>query len=71
MPAKAGIHSHRPVVMDPGFRRYRIHTSLQDRPACFDKLSMRTDFSGITCIPHPELVEGRTAPIPFSGKSLM
>jgi hypothetical protein len=22
MPAKAGIHSHRPVVMDTGLRRY-------------------------------------------------
>jgi hypothetical protein len=30
---------------------------------------MRIDFSGITGIPQPELVEGRTAPNPFSGKS--
>jgi hypothetical protein len=29
--------------------------------ACFDKLSMRTDFSAINNAPQPELVEGRTA----------
>jgi hypothetical protein len=34
---------------------------LDNRSACFDRLSMRKDFSAITGLPHPELVEGRTA----------
>jgi hypothetical protein len=34
---------------------------LDNRLAYFDKLSMRKDFSATTGLPHPELVEGRTA----------
>ena len=41
---------------------------LHDHPASFDKLRMRDNLGGTKKHPHPELVEGRTAPIPVSGK---
>jgi len=31
------------------------------RRACFDKLSMRFFLNAMKILPHPELVEGRTA----------
>jgi hypothetical protein len=40
--------------------------SLQARGASFDKLRMRENFGGTKKSPHPELVEGRTSPIPAS-----
>src|SRR5882724_2116519 len=64
---------YRPLVgvIIPPPRSYGIHTSLQDRPASFDKLRMRENLGGTKKDPHPELVEGRTSPIPFSSKPLM
>jgi hypothetical protein len=38
-------------------------TLLHGRRASFDKLRMRSNFGGTKKIPHPELVEGRTASI--------
>jgi cobalt-precorrin 5A hydrolase/precorrin-3B C17-methyltransferase len=43
-----------------------ISSSLQNRPASFDKLRMRDNLGGTKKDPHPELVEGRTSPVPVS-----
>jgi hypothetical protein len=39
---------------------------LHSHPASFDKLGMRGNLRGMQEDPHPELVEGRTLPIPAS-----
>ncbi|MGE0165967.1 MAG: hypothetical protein AB7S71_22820, partial [Dongiaceae bacterium] len=52
-------------------RRYRMHTSLQNHPASFDKLRMRENLTGTKKIPHPELVEGRTSIVLVSCKQLI
>jgi hemerythrin len=44
---------------------------LHDQPASFDKLRMRGNLSGVKKEPHPELVEGRTLPIPASMTSAL
>jgi CO/xanthine dehydrogenase Mo-binding subunit/aerobic-type carbon monoxide dehydrogenase small subunit (CoxS/CutS family) len=41
------------------------------RPASFDKLRMRGNLGGTKKGPHPELVEGRTSPIPAVGARLV
>ena len=43
-----------------------VPRSLQDQGASFDRLRMSDNFCGTKKGPHPELVEGRTALIPFS-----
>ena len=39
-------------------------------PACFDKLGMRDFLSAIKILPHPELVEGRTADLQARAKRI-
>ena len=41
---------------------------LRRQPASFDKLRMRDNLGGTKKNPHPELVEGRTSPIPVSSR---
>jgi len=48
--------------MNADERRYRSH----EHGASFDKLRMRGSLDGTKKDPHPELVEGRTVPIPGS-----
>ena len=42
---------------------------LQEHPASFDKLRMRDNRGGTKNDPHPELVEGRTTPIPAAASN--
>jgi cobalt-precorrin 5A hydrolase / precorrin-3B C17-methyltransferase len=51
---------------DCGWLRGAIPPGLQGQPASFDKLRMREDLGGTKKDPHPELVEGRTSPVPVS-----
>jgi hypothetical protein len=41
---------------------------LHDQGASFDMLTMRGNPTGTKKDPHPQLVEGRTAPIPATGR---
>src|SRR5262249_22314288 len=54
-----------------GAARLTVQTFLQNRRASFDKLRMRGNLDGRKKDPHPELVEGRKAPIPIFRKRLI
>ncbi|MGE0119154.1 MAG: DNA ligase D [Dongiaceae bacterium] len=56
-----GIASLRQRLPDTGTSK---KDRLQSQGASFDKLRMRENSGGTKKAPHPELVEGRTAPVP-------